>query len=262
MLGLVLHTIYIIEKKSGRAIFSKSYEFDIDETLISGFLSALYGFAQAELEEGGIDNIDMYGNRFVYVDSRGLLYIGAADKNDSATMLHEQLNVIKDSFNDTFSIPDGEGFQKLNWDGNVLIFKSFGETLDMLVKQWEMAKKIAKSAYMMDLIDVYQNLLQGLAKFPEFAELNLVAGEDELDISKMAFEEGTADMMMLAELDEETIRENLNSIMENFVIILKRSMVPNRFIERLQQYIFPIVKNDWSRIKEANVDEFVIQLFF
>ena len=87
----MLHTIYIIEKKSGRAIFSKSYEFSIDETLISGFLSALYGFAQAELEDKGVDNIDMYGNRFVYADNRGLLYIGAAGKQDSAQMLHEQI---------------------------------------------------------------------------------------------------------------------------------------------------------------------------
>ncbi len=258
----MLHTIYIIEKKSGRAIFSKSYEFNIDETLISGFLSALYGFAQAELEEGGVDNIDMYGNRFVYVDNRGLLYIGAADKKDSAPMLHEQLSVIRDSFNESFSIPEDGGFDSLNWDGNVLTYRPFEETLDMLVQQWEMAKKIAKSAYMMDLIDVYQNLLQGLAKFPEFIELKLVAGEDELDISKMAFEEGTADMMMLAELDEETIRENLNSILENFIIILRRSMDQSSFLQRLQQFILPNVKSDWSRIKEAKVDEFIIQLFF
>lgn len=257
----MLHTIYIIEKKSGRAIFSKSYEFSIDETLISGFLSALYGFAQAELEEGGVDNIDMYGNRFVYVDNRKLLYIGAADKNDSAPMLHEQLNVIKDSFNEAFSIPEEDGFEKLNWDGNINIFKSFEEKLNMIVQQWEMAKIVAKSAYMMDLIDVYQNILQTLAKFPEFSRLELAAGE-ELDISKMAFEEGTADMMMLASLDENTIRDNLNNILENFVSLLKRSMDKNTFIQRLQEFIFPYIKNDWSRIKEAKTDEFIINLFF
>jgi len=257
----VLHTIYIIEKKSGRAIFSKSYQFNIDETLISGFLSALYGFAQAELEEGGIDNIDMYGNRFVYVDDRGLLYIGAADKEDSAPMLHEQLNVIKDSFNETFGIPVEGGFDILNWDGNILTFKPFEETLDMLVEQWEMAKKVAKSAYMMDLIDVYQNLLQGLAKFPEFSRLDL-APDEELDISKMAFEEGAADMMMLDKLDEKVIQENLNNILENFVSILKRSMDQKTFLLRLQEYIFPYIKNDWARIKEAKVDEFIVNLFF
>ncbi|MFX1294947.1 MAG: hypothetical protein ACFFD2_08870 [Promethearchaeota archaeon] len=256
----MLHTIYIIEKKSGRAIFSKSYEFNIDETLISGFLSALYGFAQAELEEGGVDNIDMYGNRFVYVDDRGLLYIGAADKQDSAPMLHEQLNVMKDNFNKTFDIPADKGFDGLNWDGNIVTFKIFEEILDMLVEQWEMAKKIAKSAYMMDLIDVYQNLLQTLAKFPEFEKLNLAEGE-ELDISKMAFDEGSADMMMLAQLDEHAIRDNLNTIVENFVSILKRSMDESTFLQRIQKFIFPYIKNDWTRIKEAKADEFIINLF-
>lgn len=251
----------MIEKKSGRAIFSKSYEFSIDETLISGFLSALYGFAQAELEEGGIDNIDMYGNRFVYVDSRGILYIGAADKQDSAAMLHEQLTVITETFNQTFSVPEDGGFDALKWDGNVTKFRPFEETLDMLVQQWEMAKKVAKSAYMMDLIDVYQNLLQILAKFPEFAQLNLAAGE-ELDISKMAFEEGTADMMMLAQLDESAIRENLDSILENFVSILKRSIDEKTFLLRLNEFVFPYLRSDWARIKEAKADEFVINLFF
>ncbi|NVM29283.1 MAG: hypothetical protein HWN65_10630 [Candidatus Helarchaeota archaeon] len=256
----MLHTIYIIEKKSGRAIFSKSYEFTIDESLISGFLSALYGFAQAELEDKGVDNIDMYGNRFVYADDRGLLYIGAADKADSATMLHEQLNVIKASFSEVFSIPEEEGFDKLNWDGNVTTFRAFEETLDMLVQQWEMAKKVAKSAYMMDLIDVYQNLLQALAKFPEFAQLNLAAGE-ELDISKMAFEEGTADMMLLAQLDETSIKENLNSILENFVSILQKSMNRTTYLQRVHEFIYPLLKNDWERIKEAKADSLIVQLF-
>ncbi|NVM55210.1 MAG: hypothetical protein HWN66_16005 [Candidatus Helarchaeota archaeon] len=255
-----MHTIYIIEKKSGRAIFSKSYEFSIDETLISGFLSALYGFAQAELEDKGVDNIDMYGNRFVYVDLRGLLYIGAADKEDSAPMLHEQMNVIADSFNGAFNIPADQGFEKLKWDGNVTKFRLFEETLDMLVQQWEMAKKVAKSAYMMDLIDVYQNILQALAKFPEFAQLGLAEGED-MDISKMAFEEGTADMMMLAQLDETTIKENLNGILENFVSLLKKSMDENRYHQRLHEFIYPIFKTEWVRIKEAKADEFIIDLF-
>ncbi|MHA1264337.1 MAG: hypothetical protein ACTSRS_03800 [Candidatus Helarchaeota archaeon] len=256
----MLHSIYVIEKKSGRAIFSKSYQFSIDETLISGFLSALYGFAQAELEDKGVDNIDMYGNRFVYVDSRGLLYIGAADKEDSASMLHEQMNVIADSFNRTFNIPEDEGFDKLEWDGNMNIFRPFDETLDMLIEQWEMAKKVAKSAYMMDLIDVYQNFLQALAEFPEFQQLGLADGE-ELDISRMAFEEGTADMMRLAQLDEIEIQKNLNTILENFVTILKRSMNPQTYLLRLEKLIFPILKNDWSRIKEAKADEFFINLF-
>lgn len=257
----MLHTIYIIEKKSGRAIFSKSYEFSIDETLISGFLSALYGFAQAELEDKGVDNIDMYGNRFVYADNRGLLYIGAADKEDSAPMLHEQINVINDAFNEAFSIPEDGGFDKLNWDGNVTTYRPFEETLDMLVQQWEMAKKVAKSAYMMDLIDVYQNILQSLAKFPEFKELNLAGGE-ELDISQMAFQDGAADMMRLAELDEDAIKENLNSILEQFISILRQSIDQTTYLQRLREFIFPIFKNDWSRIKEAKADEFIIKLFF
>ena len=224
-------------------------------------MSALYGFAQAELDDKGVDNIDMYGNRFVYADNRGLLYIGAADKEDSAQMLHEQINVINDVFNEAFSIPEDGGFDKLKWDGNVTTYISFEETLDMLVQQWEMAKKVAKSAYMMDLIDVYQNLLQSIAKFPEFIELNL-AEDGELDISKMAFEDGAANMMRLAELDEDAIKENLSNIMARFISILKRSMDPSTYLNRLREHIFPIFRNDWSRIKEAKADEFIIKLFF
>ena len=257
----MLHTIYIVEKKSGRAIFSKSYEFKIDETLVSGFLSALYGFAQAELEEkSGVDNIDMSGNRFVYVDNGGLLYIGCAGKNDSVEMLHEQLGVIIDNFKPAFNIPEEGGFDKLNWDGNVTTFRPFEETLDMIVQQWEQAKKVAKSAYMMDLIDVYQNVLQAFAQFPEFYHLKEACG-DELDISKMLFEDGSADMMALGELNENNIRENLNSIVERFVTLLKSSMDNDTFNKRLHQFIFPFFKKDFARIKEAKADEFFIKLF-
>jgi hypothetical protein len=256
----LLHTIYIVEKKSGRAIFSKSYAFKIDETLISGFLSALYGFAQAELEEkSGVDNIDMSGNRFVYVDDGGLLYIGCADKNDSAEMLHEQLDVIKDSFKPAFSIPEEGGFDMLNWDGNVTTFRPFEETLDMIVQQWEKAKKVAKSAYMMDLIDVYQNVLQALAQFPEFYRLKETCG-DQLDITKMIFEDGSADMEMLGEIDENDIRQNLNSVVEQFVSLLKSSMDNDTYIKRVNQFIFPFFKKDFARIKEAKADEFFIRL--
>ena len=77
----------------------------------------------------------------------------------------------------------------------------------------------------------------------------------------MAFEEGAADMMMLAQLDETAIKDNLNTIMENFVSILKRSMDRPTFLARLQEFIFPLLKNDWSRIKEAKADELIINLF-
>jgi len=53
-----MYSIFIIEKNSGRVVFSKQFgKIVIDENLLSGFLTALYGFASGELDQTGIENI-------------------------------------------------------------------------------------------------------------------------------------------------------------------------------------------------------------
>ena len=115
---------FIIEKNSGRAIFSRKYsKITIDENLLSGFMSALYGFAQGELKDTGIENVDMGGIRWVYVEGKGLLFISASEKEDDPLMLKSQLEQISEMFFETFIIK--EDFSEVEWDGDMAMWHPF-----------------------------------------------------------------------------------------------------------------------------------------
>jgi len=117
----MLHSFHVIEKISGREVYSKAFKkLSIDSSLISGFLTAMNSFAQCELADQGIENIDMKNIRWVYIDDKDLLFVLGADKDDEPEMLKNQLIVIKDSFIDHFYLHNG--FDKINWDGNTSLF--------------------------------------------------------------------------------------------------------------------------------------------
>ena len=66
----MIQNIWIVEKDRGRRLFHKRYgTIDIDPDLFSAFLSGLYGFAEVELGETGIDSISMGDLKWIYIYS-------------------------------------------------------------------------------------------------------------------------------------------------------------------------------------------------
>ncbi|MHA1693986.1 MAG: hypothetical protein ACTSXT_01905 [Candidatus Helarchaeota archaeon] len=252
----MLHSFHVIEKISGRSIFSKLFkELLIDPALLSGFLSAMNSFAMSELADKGIENIDMKNIRWVYIDDKDLLFIIGADKEDEAEMLKNQLKVLKDSFIEFFYLKDG--FSNINWDGNTTIFQDFEPVLEENVKSWEEAKKVKNAAALMDLLDIYQNLFAKLALFPEAKPLDL----ENIDIMEMAFDEQNAswNVHKLAKLDEQDLRAKLKDVISKFVIILQKTA--KDYNTKIKTFVFPYIREDWQRIKDAKMDEDIINLF-
>ena len=248
---------FIIDKNSGRAIFSRTYsKITIDENLLSGFMSALYGFAQGELKDTGIENVDMGGIRWVYVEGRGLLFISASEKKDDPLMLKSQLEQIGEMFFETFIIE--EDFSEVDWDGDMTMWNPFVPILDELREDWSKAEKIMEAAKLMDLLEVYQSIIDSFAKNVkldnEFANLNIM---------QSAFQGGTEwDVEKLAEVDSEDLRDKLQHVLKNFIVITKEALINN---EEFYHYVlfnsvYPIIIREWSRIKESKIDDFVINL--
>ena len=253
----MLHSIFIIEKLSGRSIFSRKYsKITIDENLLSGFMSALYGFAQGELKEQGIDNVDMAGIRWVYVEGKGLLFISASEKTDDPLMLKDQLQQIANMFFERFIIK--EDFEELEWGGNMTMWESFIPILDQLKVDWEKAENIMEAAKLMDLLAVYQAIIDAFSQ-----NVTLEHELANLNIMESAFQGGAEwDLTKLAEVDQDDMREKLQHVLKNFIIISKESMANNEEFYHLVLFnsIYPVLINEWSRIKEGKIDEFLINL--
>lgn len=243
-----------MEKNSCRILYYKQMgKIRIDENLLSGFLTALYGFAKGELKESGIENIDMGGIRWVYYDDKGVLYVSASEKEDSAEMLKQQLLAISDAFSQFFNI--SQDFEELKWDGNIHKFNPFGEVLDQLINDWEKAKRVQNAAALMDLLDVYQAIITALG-----TSVNL-GDEYSLNITEMAFQEdsGSLNIERLTEVDEEEFKERLRKILENFLFLIKDSLGNEQLYKSIiRSGVYPILRNDWKRIRDLKIDEFII----
>ncbi len=254
---MATHSIFIIEKLSGRSIFSRKYsKITIDENLLSGFMSALYGFAQGELKEQGIDNVDMAGVRWVYVEGKGLLFISASEKTDDPLMLKDQLQQIANMFFETFIIK--EDFSEIEWEGNMTMWEPFIPILDELKVDWEKAKNIMEAAKLMDLLEVYQAVIDSFSQ-----NVQLEHELANLNIMESAFQGGAEwDIEKLAEVDHNELREKLQQILEHFIVITKDSLSNNEEFYHYILYnsIYPVIIQEWSRIREGNIDEFLIKL--
>ena len=69
-------------------------------------------------------------------------------------------------------------------------------------------------------------------------------------------------METLAEIDQEEFRERLKSILANFIVIIKQTMQSEQLFKSVvRTHIYQILKNDWKRIRDLEIDEFLINTF-
>jgi len=152
--------IWVLDSESGITLLYKPYmDLPLDEDLVSGLLAALNQFTVFEFQQG-IESIDMGGLRWVYLEEKeaNLLFVAAADKNVSANMLKARLNIIKQTFLERYVLVDYEGWKGL-WKGNTELFASFKDTIDEYYSQWLTAEDISTIAEYIDILGVFQQIL-------------------------------------------------------------------------------------------------------
>jgi len=121
--------LYIL-LSSGLCLFHKSYHKNrwIDESIISGFLTAFAAFIKSFDSEEEIESVVMRNIKFVYSSYKDVLFILCADKNEKDDMLKEKLRQIKNTFIDMFS-------KKLeNWNGDISVFRNFERIADDILR--------------------------------------------------------------------------------------------------------------------------------
>ncbi|MFX1521010.1 MAG: hypothetical protein ACFFCD_13925 [Promethearchaeota archaeon] len=283
---MTIHNVWIVEKKSGLLLFhEKLGSIETEEDLLSGFLSAIFSFAETEIGASGIESIEMGDYTMVYCVSHGLLFVMAADKKDSWSNLRAQIDLIRDSFLEEFPEikKDWKHFFS-NWRGNRDLFQRFHTPLKDLVNTWVEVEATTSVAEKMDILEVYQQVFSRTSKitFPLFRESaikkilenrlkeTLKAHQSALNVeqlsaiynSKETFLNVLSVNVFNPELTISTLKATLRDLCKTTLDTLKEYMGEKLFGEEFRTHVLPYVKQDYDRIREFDLDKFFIKYIF
>ncbi len=157
--------LWIVQKDASTMLFYYSYEnIPFNAMLVSGLMAAMNSFSEVEIQQQGIQSIEMMDQRWVYLkDSvHNLLLIGADSIESNAKVMRSRLNVIDALF-----------IQKYNidfhfWDrGGVEIsqFSTFRYDLLDLQREWDLANKSMDLGKVLDVLGIFQQVLNGMIQF-------------------------------------------------------------------------------------------------
>ncbi|MFX1521343.1 MAG: hypothetical protein ACFFCD_15645, partial [Promethearchaeota archaeon] len=267
--------------ETGRPVFNEKFgSIETQEVLLSGFLSAIYSFAESELSGMGIESMEIGEYILVYCFSHDLLFVMAADKEteDSLLALKTQVNYIKNSFLDEFPfvVKGGKDFW-MNWDGNREIFSKFHVTLEDLIKSWTDVKVATSVAEKMDILEVYQQVFSRISRisFPLLKrgaikkqlsqKLNTaikhhrhVLNIDELSAiydSKEKFLDVLSVNVFNPDLNVETVKATLHDLCFATLDVLREYLGIKKFNEEFHKHIQTYLKQDWNRIRDLGLDK-------
>jgi len=270
----VIRDIWIVEKAGGRCLFHRTYgPMGLDPDLLSSYLTGINTFSEAELGDTGIECIEMGNMKWVYINwENKLLLVAAADKFEDPTVLHHQLDVVCQHFLDHFKI-DRDFLSK--WSGNVTMFSKFGPNIDELINDWKQVSKVTDIAKKMNLLEVYQQIFHAFAKVvptirPE-GRKELAERMAELKTSfppyfeKVTYGNAGWDILSADVTDprckEYKLREELQNLLNAFVSEMKSIFKEELFFEIAKKLVYPKLLSDWSRIRELEIDEALLQIF-
>ena len=123
MLEEMIHNIWIA-KDTGECLYHRRYNDDInvDENLITSFLSAIEIFAQNV--DSGCEQLETKRYKFVYAQTDNTVTVACIDKQDDDTYIKKEVETIQNEFKSRFS--------KMleNWNGRVELFSTMNEFVD------------------------------------------------------------------------------------------------------------------------------------
>lgn len=189
-------------------IYRKYGAIELNQDLVSGFLTALKDFAsEISKGKGQLKIVDMRLFNLILVFKAGVLVVVAADKNDSREIAQARLEEIVDVFMEKYSEYIGED----NWTGDIRIFQGFETIIDKILKYGKASevpiripilkiykkdfeksqKKIAKKGLILQEVD-FRSTIEGTQK-PEWTSKRLpkqvvsqgMLSEQEYEISHL-----------------------------------------------------------------------------
>ena len=140
-------------------LFYHSYDDPpLKAVIVSGLLAAMNNFSEIEMEERGIQSLEMEDLRWVYLNAKdfNLLVIAADSKDQNSKVMRSRLNIILKLFVKNFHIDLGYWEQEAI---NLELFSKFKHELNNLEQQWIEADETRDLGHIMDLLGVFQQVL-------------------------------------------------------------------------------------------------------
>ncbi|MFX1451730.1 MAG: hypothetical protein ACFFCM_12855 [Promethearchaeota archaeon] len=270
----ILQEFWIVEKKSGRCMFNRSYgSTSTDPDLLTSFLSALYRFSEeVSTRQKGIESVEMGGLKWAYIDQDNLLYIAAAEKQDKSSDIRAQVNVIRINFTEKYPECKEDGFSE-KWDGNITKFDVFVEKIDELTDHWKRLKKVTDAAEIMDILEVFQQIFNRFAKIIP----TIKKGKEKLDQKMRTLKEvlpqsfhdiGYSDTgwdlltvnVFQQDINEQELRTSLITMLRYYMDLLQE-IFTDQMPQIIRSLVFPYLRSDWSRISNLKLDKVFVDLF-
>lgn len=120
--------------KTGESLFHKVYgRNQVDESLFSGFLGAIYNFAR-EIGHGDIQTMEMGDAKVICEVSDNLIFVVVVDKNDDEQEIQKFLSSASKTFVTRF------GKELEGWRGNITVFRPFAKELDRIAENYKVKR--------------------------------------------------------------------------------------------------------------------------
>lgn len=276
--------LWIIDGESSTTIFYRNYSHQkIDPDLVSGLLSALNNFSEVELKQTGIESVNMGGLKWVYLNERdyNMLFIAADEKNTNPNVMKSRLDVIRNTFLAEFELTPENWISR--WNGEVIQFEQFKETVDMLNEQWKKAEKIMSTAELFDLLGIFQqvlNLYINIIKLNFFGESyeevitkiqNIVHQIQDMEqfksdpeIQKIDFDEERGWNVINvnpAQVDPDDLEKVLLFITRQIRKFIGEKMGKMLALHSLNQEIFPFLLSNWQLLKRLRLEKKLLSIF-
>jgi len=165
---LLIHGVYLIDEKSGTNLLFRKYgELDMDETLISGFLTAIRHFSselKREKEPNRVQEIEMETYKIVYAFEGEVLAVAIVDRGDSTPLVRSALKKLAASFSNDYAAILRE------WNGDVSIFKDFLPKLDEILMDGKIGEQVKKPK-------LKRKLMKSMVRIGFISEIAFLVGE-------------------------------------------------------------------------------------
>jgi len=151
--------LWIIKKDSSTMLFYHSFDnVPFRAIIVSGLLAALNNFSEVEIQEQGIQSIEMHDMRWTYLVSskHNLLLIAADIKEQNSKVMRSQLEIVLNLFVIKYHID-----LKYWEDGaaNLKYFEKFEYTLKSLTREWKLVDESRNIGTILDILAVFQQIL-------------------------------------------------------------------------------------------------------
>ena len=264
----MIRAVLIVDVDRAVALVQRVYrEIGINAELLQSFVSALWVFVEKglvqsdDLEKPFLLTEEKIGiTRWLYLRDNKLLFVIIAEEIDNPMWLRKKVEILRDEFYKEF--PEMELNQESElqkWDENYEKWQEFESTIDTLVNEWSTAEEVTYDAAVLDILEVYQQLLSPLLKaVPDIKVQEVIdkiismADENNLNLRISGKNINLLDTNF-NQFSTDGAKHFLATLFDYLLTVVRENLDKDDFENLLRKKIFPIIRKEIARIHDYDL---------